>query len=114
MTFQELQDNEKLKFWYMHITSCSQSSLSIAAYCKENNLNQGTFYSYKKRIRDLLMNQPQSVVLLPDNTVCEGTDDHDETAGAEPVIITKGSIRIEVPGDSSPDAVIPLVRALLC
>lgn len=54
MTIQELTNNQKLNYWYNHIKSQQSSGLSIAHYCKINNLASSTFYEYKKRLKQYL------------------------------------------------------------
>lgn len=54
MTLQELEKNQKLRYWYDHITAQQASGMSIANYCKANSLAVSVFYPYKRKIKQLI------------------------------------------------------------
>jgi hypothetical protein len=42
---------EKQQYWLTHIRACEQSGMTMKAYAKENSLNVGALYAWKKTLR---------------------------------------------------------------
>lgn len=54
MTVSELENNEKIKYWYNVIMKCKQSNMSIKEFFKANHIATATYYAYQKNQRNSL------------------------------------------------------------
>lgn len=114
MTLHELETNQKLKYWYDHITAQQASELSVANYCKVNHLTQSVFYDYKKKIKQLICDDinssNNSSAIVPFIAVPKTV----QTTSNDKTTFTKGGITITCDSSVSFDEVAPLLKVLLC
>lgn len=111
MTPQELTQNEKYKYWYLKIKECKESNLSVQEFCKNNNINQSTYYKYQQKIKAILCNkidnentQKREVAFIPVKN---------QTGNGDKIIIMKGSIKIEIDHNTPFSSIEPLLKSLL-
>jgi len=48
-----------------HLMSCSESNMTVADYCKENNLVRQTFYSWRLRFSETKKSKPTEKKFIP-------------------------------------------------
>lgn len=48
-----MTQEERQSFWYKHIQTCERSGSKIVAYCKQHDLSESQFYSYRKRLKKI-------------------------------------------------------------
>ena len=57
-----------IRFWQETIMNCKASGLSIAAFCRQHDLNANAYYYWQRQIRkDLLQQQAVPAGLTPNN-----------------------------------------------
>ncbi len=64
------RDGDRREFWEKHISSCRESGLSYAGYCRGHDLSESTFSYWRRRLSDAQKGQPALVELK----VSEGKD----------------------------------------
>lgn len=103
MTLQELESNQKFRYWYDYIIPQQASGLAVSV-----------FYAYKRKIKQLIFddinsrNETSAVVpfvAVSGNIQAELSDS---------VLITRGTVRIELDEDISYQDVEKLPRSLIC
>ena len=115
MTVKELANNQKLNYWYNHIKAQQASGLSVIGYCKQNHLTPSVFYDYKKRLKQYVCDEINSLStnqVVPFVTVHPITTDNHKSS--EPIVITKGSIKIEFDSNTNYQSIEAIIKSLLC
>ena len=111
MTVNELETNEKLKYWYAIIMKCKESRMPVKQFCRTNHIGVATYYSYQKKIKEILCEnleeKKDSVEFLPLSI-------HSESNHDDIITLTKGSVKIEFNCHTGYVMIEPLIRALLC
>ena len=111
MTVNELENNEKLKYWYSVIMKCKQSDMSIKAFCKANHIAAATYYAYQKKIKEILCdsleNKTEEVKFL-------SVDVSNNSCQDNIIVLTKGPVKIEFDCHTDYESIESLIKALLC
>ena len=107
MNVQYINNDFKTKQWMQRIKECRESGLSVRKWCRQNNLCEQTYYNWLKKLRTLAVESGA----LPAQTFVS-LDQVDKEK--ENIIITRGSIRIELPSDTDIETITRMIGALLC
>lgn len=107
MNIQYINNDFKTKQWMQRIKECRESGLSVRKWCRQNNLCEQTYYSWLRKLRALAIESgtvSTSKFVPIDQMSLE----------KENIIITRGSIRIELPSDTDIETITRMIGALLC
>ena len=98
--------------WKQLIEDFNNSDMTLSEWCDSNHVGKATYYKYLRLIRNNLLDNPS----LPAETVSENSfvPVSADLPESEPVIIKKGSIRIEIKHDSDLNTIMNMIRVLLC
>ena len=65
---QKARREASIRFWQEVIRNCQDSGLSIAEYCRRNDLNANAYYYWQRQIRqELMQKQADSACLMESN-----------------------------------------------
>ena len=98
--------------WKQLIEDFNNSDMTLSEWYNSNHVGKATYYKYLRLIRNNLLDNPS----LPAETVSENSfvPVSADLPESEPVIITKGSIRIEIKHDCDLNTIMNMIRVLLC
>ena len=98
--------------WKQLIKDFNNSDMTLSEWCDSNHVGKATYYKYLRLIRNNLLDNPS----LPAETVSKNSfiPVSADLPESEPVIITKGSIRIEIKYDCDLNTIMNMIRVLLC
>ena len=92
--------------WRQIIDGQQSSGLTVAAYCLDRGITQGSFYTWKRRLRS-----PAKPNRLPKPAFVEVTPPRAGTAGTIEVCL-RGERRLLVRREFDPDLLMDLIRTL--
>jgi hypothetical protein len=92
--------------WHRIIEGQRSSGLTVAAYCRDRGVTEGSFYTWKRRLRS-----PAKPIRLPKPAFVEVKPSSLSAAGAIEIFL-QGGRRLLVRSGFDRDLLIELVRAL--
>lgn len=112
MDVKKVTQDVRLQQWANTIRECNASGLSVKSWCKEQNIGEGSYYYWLKKLRksacDLMPDEKKFVpVHVPD--VASETQ-----SSSHAILIHKGDISIEFPNDIPLSTIISILEYLQC
>ncbi|MDY5278970.1 IS66 family insertion sequence element accessory protein TnpA [Sharpea porci] len=114
MTPQELETNQKFRYWYDYSTAQQASSMSVANYCKANSLSITVFYAYKRKIKKLICDDINSIGETSAVVTFVAVSENVQAGLSDSVFTTIGTLRIELDEGTNYQDVEKLLRSLIC
>lgn len=114
MTLQELETNQKFRDCYDYITAQQASGMSVSNYCKANCLAVSVFYAYKRKIKQLICDDINSSGKTSAVVPFVAVSGNVQAEVSDSVLITIGSLRIELDEGNSYQDVEKLLRSMIC
>lgn len=109
---QTVKSELRINRWMTIIKKCRESGMPVNRWCKENNINQATYYKYLKKIREGIIQERQIEIKSEPTFIPVKIEN--EVADDNQIIITKGAIKIELSPNSNIDTVVNMIKVLLC
>lgn len=116
MTSRELKHMAKLREWETKITECRSSCKKVQQWCSENGINAKTYHYWEKQYLlecDKIKSADacNSLVRIePDKLPAAGLNN--KSSGNNAIILTAGSVKLELPVSISAEQVAALVAAI--
>ena len=114
MTTKQMATQVRLEHWAKVLRERKSSGLSIRRWCRENGVNEKTYYYWQRKLRESVCENLNGEVpepLLP-ATFAQVRMPESETFGAKMVIRLNGA-EVEIHGDMPADTVDAALNALL-
>ena len=99
----EIKEDVKWQKWKEQISAQVSSGLTVREWCRQNNVNEKSYYYHLRRVREKLCEAESQTV------VAVSTLDYRK---CEEIRIEKNGLKIAVPADICREALIELVREL--
>lgn len=118
MNTREVTQHYRLNQWIKRVQECRSSGQTIAAWCKEHNIRQSSYFYWLKRIRQTACealpaiqegDHPIVPLTLPTSAVDFGPMDEDPSPG---IVVHCGAITLEIRNTASPTLIENTLRAL--
>ncbi len=118
MEIKEVVQDVRLQEWAVNIQVQKASGLSVRAWCKENDIGQGSYYYWLNKLRNLALNQYtdgtfEEKTFVPVQVPTPISTDQKGTANS-PITIRKGKISIELNNDTPLSTITTILETLQC
>lgn len=101
-----MKPEERRQMWQERIDACESSGLSIAEWCRRNEINASAFYQWRKRLSEVTPVSPNPDRWMQVNVRNETPVSH------APIVIRLGDATIEVSTGVNPGLLREVVRVL--
>ena len=72
--YSSLNGEAKVRFWQQQLSACSQSGLTAADFCRQNNLPRKSFYYWRRRLACSAASSCNSLVAAGSGAVNESSE----------------------------------------
>ena len=100
-----IKNEVRLKQWAEMVRQRNESGLNVSQWCRQNGINQKTYYYRLNRVRKALCGEVEKHDIVPVRPVC---DCHKDTH----IRLSMGNATIELPDDFNEDTLKRLLGVL--
>ena len=98
--------------WKQLIDDYNTSGLTLDEWCKANSVGKATYYKYLRLIRKEMIDDQPSLMQVKNEPSFVPV--HADVPQNDPLIITKGNVRIEFDHVTDLNTIMNMIRVLLC
>ena len=101
-----------LEEWEKQVIDCRSSGLTVQEWCRQNGVNDKTYYYHLRRVREEILKQSRNENKQVQNDTVRAVVPILSVPASENITIEKNGLHISLPSDIATDTLLALVGKL--